>query len=57
VLTDRNPVALGDAIAGLLEDDDRRTRMAISGRARATANYHYPSLVNELVSWLQQRRP
>jgi hypothetical protein len=48
---------LGDAIAGLLEDDDRRTRMAISGRARATANYHDPSLVNELVSWLQQRRP
>lgn len=35
VLTDRDPVALGDAIA--------------------TANYHYPSLVDELVSWLQRR--
>ena len=55
VLTDRDPVALGDAVAGLLKDDDRRKRMAVAGRARATANYHYPSLVNELVSWLQRR--
>jgi glycosyltransferase involved in cell wall biosynthesis len=57
ILTDRNPVALGNAIAALLEDDPRRTRMALAGRARATANYHYPSLVNELVSWLQQVTP
>lgn len=55
VLTDRDPVALGDAVAGLLKDDDRRTRMAVAGRARATANYHYPSLVGQLVSWLERR--
>jgi len=55
VLTDRDPVALGNAVAALLKDDDRRKRMAVAGRARAEANYHYPSLVNDLVSWLQGR--
>ena len=55
VLTDRDPVVLGDAVARLLEDDEGRKRLAVAGRARAEANYHYPSLVAELVSWLQQR--
>jgi len=56
VLTNRDPVALGNAVAGLLKDDDRRKDMALAGRARAEAKYHYPTLVNDLVSWLQQRR-
>jgi glycosyltransferase involved in cell wall biosynthesis len=55
VLTDRDPLALGDAVAALLEDDERRKPMAVAGRARAESNYHYPSLVSELVSWLQKR--
>ena len=50
VLTDRDPAALGDAVAELLKDDERRERMALAGRARAEANYAYPSLIDELVS-------
>jgi len=54
VLTERDPDLLGDAVADLLKDDDRRERLARSGRTRAEAHYHYPSLIEELVSWLQQ---
>jgi hypothetical protein len=44
---------LGRAIRGLLEDDGRRTKMAVAGRARAERLFSYPELTARLERWLE----
>jgi type III pantothenate kinase len=53
LLTERNPAALGRAIRELLEDGERRARMAAAGRSRAERLFSYPELTARLELWLE----
>lgn len=53
VLTDRDPVALGQAIRALLEDNARLASMTEKGRTRGAALYCYLMLGHKLEAWLK----
>lgn len=52
LLTERNPEALGKAVAGLLGESGRIRRMARAGRSRAERRYDYGRIIDRLESWL-----
>ncbi len=52
VLTAREPHALGNAIAELLDAPDRWQEMSIAGRKRAEDRFAYPAIVDRLENWL-----
>jgi glycosyltransferase involved in cell wall biosynthesis len=57
VLTAREPVALGTAIAELLAAPARWQAMSVAGRQRAEKLFDYPAIVDRLESWLGRLCP
>jgi glycosyltransferase involved in cell wall biosynthesis len=53
VLTERNPITLGNAIRDLLLDSEHRNRMALTARARAKTYFGNQMLAERLEAWLQ----
>lgn len=53
VLTERDPAALGDAVAGLLADEGKIRELAAAGRVRARAHYDAAKLGGRLAAWLE----
>ncbi len=53
ILTDRNPVALGEKINYLLKNTGLRRQMAASCRSRAENLFNYDELVEKLVDWMK----
>jgi phosphatidylinositol alpha-1,6-mannosyltransferase len=56
----RDPQAAAEALASVLDDPERRARMAAAGRARAVAGYSYDGLAarlgDALATWQAPRR-
>ncbi len=53
VLTERDPEALGDAVAALLSDEHRRSQMAVAARTRAEKYFDRVELDRRLVEWVE----
>ncbi|NNM06829.1 MAG: hypothetical protein HKO65_17165, partial [Gemmatimonadetes bacterium] len=52
VLAPRDPAALGGAIEGLLDDEERRLAMAEAARLRAEEHFDTVKLAGVLEEWL-----
>ncbi len=53
ILTERNPKALGEKIAYLLQHPELIKKMSVAGRKRAEEHYDYNNLVRELTEWFE----
>ncbi len=54
ILTERDPIILGNKIKYLLQNSGLRRQMSVSCRDRAENLYDYNELVEELQNWLKQ---
>ncbi len=54
ILTERDPKALGEAVADLLTDESRRQTLALAGRLRAEEHFGSAKLGGRLVAWLEE---
>jgi phosphatidylinositol alpha-1,6-mannosyltransferase len=50
----RDVRTVADAVAGLLEDPARATRMGLAGRARVERRHAWPAIAGRLAGWLRE---